>query len=225
MPESPPAPGARAGNSRSPHGTDDPLADQVGGWPIKRGGAHVRFAGQKLVSPNPGLVEFRGTWLARLFFLPPALLGFAFWGLLVWRGDRLEVHEIGLTFVMGALLVAWAGLYRLAAPFVRFDKGRGTVTRAALPLFALVRRVPLSDVYALQLLRAPAGSGFRNFPCYELNLVLHDGRRVNVAGHGSLDRLRYDARLLRSFLQVPLWDAADVDAPRPPRRRDWLRDA
>ncbi len=225
MPESPPAPGAQAGSSRSPHGSDDPLFDQVGQWPIKRGGAHVRFAGQRLVSPGPGCVQFRGTWPTRLFFLPPALPGFAFWGLLLCRGDRLDVHEIGLIFVLGALLVAWAGLYRLAAPFVRFDKESGMVTRAALPLFAPVRRLPLSAVHALQLLRAPAGTGFRNFPCYELNLVLHDGRRVNVAGHGHLDRLRRDARVLRSFLQVPLWDAAEVDAPRPPRRRGWMRDA
>jgi hypothetical protein len=222
MPETPPPPGGRPS---ALHGTDDPLADQVGRWPIKRGGAHVRFAGQRLVSPGPGHVQFRGTWPARLFFLPPALPGFAIWGLLVWRGDRLEVHEIGLIFVMGALLVAWAALYRLAAPCVRFDKESGMVTRVTLPLFAPARRVPLSDVHALQLLRAPAGSGFRSFPCYELNLVLHDGRRVNVAGHGHLDRLRRDARVLRSFLQVPLWDVAEVDAPRPPRRRGWMRDA
>lgn len=208
-----------------PCASADPLARQIGWWPIKRGGVHVRFAGQRLIALAPGRMQFRGTWLARLFFLPSAVLGLAFWGLLLWRGDRLEWAEIALVFVVGALLITWAALYRLAVPFVRFDKQGGTVTRAALPLFAPARRVPLSDLHALQLLRAPANSSFRSFPCYELNLVLRDGRRVNVAGHGALDALRQDGRRLRAFLQLPLWDAADSDARRPPRRRRWRRDA
>jgi hypothetical protein len=43
---------------------------------------------------------------------------------------------------------------------------------------------------------------------YELNLVLDDGRRINVIDHGNLDRLRSDAQPLSRFLDKPVWDAA-----------------
>ena len=45
------------------------------------------------------------------------------------------------------------------------------------------------------------------FYSYEINLVLKNGRRVNVADHGDLDSLRADADMLANFLEVPVWDA------------------
>jgi hypothetical protein len=40
---------------------------------------------------------------------------------------------------------------------------------------------------------------------YELNLVLKDGRRINVVDHGGADKIRTDAATLADFLGVPVW--------------------
>ena len=42
---------------------------------------------------------------------------------------------------------------------------------------------------------------------YELNLVLHDGSRINVVDQGNLKRLRSDANAFSQFLDKPVWDA------------------
>ena len=196
--------------------TFDPLAARVGWWAIKRGGAEVRFTCQTLVVCGLSRVDFRGTLLAKLFFLPPGILGLGLLALLVWRFDQFDAKDILQVLLLAASLLAWAALYWIAAPPVRFDRKSGYVTRSSIPVLGGRKRVPLADVRALQLLRGLRGSAAGQFPCYELNLVLESGRRLNVAGHGQIDVLRADARRLRAFLQVPLWDAADVEAPSRP---------
>jgi len=42
---------------------------------------------------------------------------------------------------------------------------------------------------------------------FELNLVLRDGRRLNVMDHGDYDALRRDADTLAEFLGRPVWDS------------------
>ena len=42
---------------------------------------------------------------------------------------------------------------------------------------------------------------------YEMNLVLNDGKRLNVVDHGNQAKLREDAQTLATFLNVPVWDA------------------
>ena len=42
---------------------------------------------------------------------------------------------------------------------------------------------------------------------YELNLVLEDGKRINVVDHENQDSLREDAGTLAAFLDKPIWDA------------------
>jgi Fe2+ transport system protein B len=42
---------------------------------------------------------------------------------------------------------------------------------------------------------------------YELNLVLKDGKRLNVMDHSRRAHIRSDAQRLGQFLKVPIWDA------------------
>ena len=67
----------------------------------------------------------------------------------------------------------------------------------------------LGDVHALQLIREYVRGNKSSYYSYELNLVCHDGSRLNVVDHGSLRQIRDDAAVLASFLQVPVWDAID----------------
>ena len=75
----------------------------------------------------------------------------------------------------------------------------------------LVRRndssAPLSSIHALQLLSEFISGSKNSYYSYELNLVLHDGSRINVVDHGNLERLRSDASTLSQFLGKPVWDA------------------
>jgi hypothetical protein len=73
----------------------------------------------------------------------------------------------------------------------------------------------ISDIYALQLIgtrrfvgdpRMGADSQHKEFPTYELNLVLKDGTRLSMVcidDYGSVD---HDAKILAAFLQRPLWN-------------------
>lgn len=105
-------------------------------------------------------------------------------------------------------LVAWLTARLAAAAWTptRFDRTRGTFTRPRIPLEARPVRVPLVELAAVQLLRESVHTGLLPFDSFELNAVLRDGRRVNVADHADLRQLRVDAHRLASFLRIPVWD-------------------
>lgn len=71
----------------------------------------------------------------------------------------------------------------------------------------------LQEVHAIQLLygRIQDDSVYANvgarYVQYELNLVLHDARRVSVLAHDDIAQLREDGARLADLLQLPLWDA------------------
>ena len=64
----------------------------------------------------------------------------------------------------------------------------------------------LPDIYAIQLVSERCSGKNSAFYSYELNLVLQDGRRLNVIDHGNIDKLREDAKTLSGFLGKPVWD-------------------
>jgi hypothetical protein len=73
----------------------------------------------------------------------------------------------------------------------------------------------ISDVYALQLVSTRRyvgnprvgvdGSGYKEFPTHELNLVLHDATRVSIVCDDDYGRIDRGAKVLADFLQKPLW--------------------
>ena len=65
----------------------------------------------------------------------------------------------------------------------------------------------LEDIHALQLISEYCRGSKRSYYSYELNLVLRNGRRINVMDHGDSEKLREDAKTLSQFLEKPLWDA------------------
>ncbi|WP_250656959.1 hypothetical protein [Alkalimarinus coralli] len=70
--------------------------------------------------------------------------------------------------------------------------------------------VRLADIQALQLLSercTSSGNGSRrSYYSYELNLILNDGKRINVMDHGNKAALVEDAKVISIFLDVPVWD-------------------
>jgi len=102
------------------------------------------------------------------------------------------------------------GLYVCTTPAI-FDKGRGFFWRgrkepdALFGNIHLKDNVQLQDIHALQLVTNYATDGGSYM--YEINLVLNDGRRINVVVQRNVVTARENARTLSQFLERPIWDA------------------
>jgi hypothetical protein len=193
----------------------DPIAAQTG-WTPARGDAAF---GDKLVEVSSGRLEFRasvGAKLSSLVFLLAGLgvlIGFPVLKLssggLSFDKNTVMPILIGLVFsVSGALL-----LYSGTAPIV-FDKRKGYFwkgRKAPDEVFAgkaLKYSARLEGIHALQLISEYcSGPKTPSHYRYELNLVLKDGKRINVVVRGDRNKLRDEARTLSVFLGKPVWDA------------------
>ncbi len=193
----------------------DPVAAQTGWTPVKRGGASFRT--HKLATAGPNRIEFRPSIGAMLFYLLFFLLGLGvFIALSVsWFSDAGVRPDPGMLvpLIISLIFIAVGAfmLYAGTAPIV-FEKGRGIFWRGRKgPDEAIDSRntgtfVRLDHVHAVQLISEYV-SGKNSYYSYELNLVLGDGKRINVVDHGNLNRIREDAKTLAQFLGKPLWDA------------------
>jgi hypothetical protein len=183
---------------------DEPVAKRTRWDPLVGGGASFRT--RDLVIVNPERVEFPASLGTKLFGGVFAALGLAgFVTGIVARHWAPPLFGLAFTALGGGLL------YSGTAPVV-FDKRAGTfrrgrtTARAALSRIAPAQHAPLDDIHALQILGERVSGTDGSYDSYELNLVLRDGRRVNVVDHGDYDTLRRDAETLSRFLGRPLWD-------------------
>ena len=197
---------------------NDPVAVRTAWAPLKSGGSN--FRAQKLVRATPYRIEIRASAEA-VFFYSIFLLG----GLAALSGITYVNYSQGrlglnmntiMPVVFGTIFAAVGGvmLYFGTIPVV-FDKMRGMCWkgRRGPPGYPgnAGRRVmenytALDRVHALQIISELCSGKNSTYYSYELNLVLEDGERINVADHGKLDKLRADAVALSQFLGKPLWD-------------------
>jgi hypothetical protein len=195
---------------------DDPVAMQTDWTPARGGGTNFRT--HKLVEISPDRLEFQTSLGARLFYLvfllagTGILAGFSvsgfFSGSLALDMDTLLPMGIGLVFaIAGACL-----LYFGTAPVV-FDRRTGffwkgrTAPGEVFDNSTLKHCAELKKIYALQLISEYCSGNKSSYYSYELNLVLDDGRRINVIDHGNKNKLREDAGMVSAFLEKPVWDA------------------
>ncbi|MBN2375241.1 MAG: hypothetical protein JXD22_02480 [Sedimentisphaerales bacterium] len=195
---------------------EDPVAEQTEWTPLKSGGAN--FCTHKLAAEYPNRVVFRASVGAVLFYLVfllaglGMLIGFPLNGLL--KGTFEFSLEMLIPGVVGTVFTLVGGImfYYGTQPIVfdnqsgYFWKGRknpGEVYRSE----AIKCWADLEDVHALQLISEYCRGDKSSYYSYELNLVMQDGRRINVVDHGKQDRIRADAETLGEFLGKPVWDA------------------
>lgn len=194
----------------------DPVALRTAWSPARGGGANFRT--HRLVRTEPHRCEFRPAPGATLFAAFFFLVGAGLVGAIAYAAARTprdtEPMAIAVAMFIG-LVFATIGagmLYAGRTPIV-FDKSSGwfwkgrkdpehVFDRSKLKNFA-----PLRDVHALQLLSEYCRGNKHSYYSFELNLILGDGRRINVVDHGSREKLREDAAALAAFLGKPLWDA------------------
>jgi hypothetical protein len=194
----------------------DPVAEQTSWMPAKGGGANFRT--RKLVTVTPNRIEFRASMGAKIFFgsfllggigVAVGVSAFHFsTGTFPFSPDTVLPLFAGIGFaVVGGCL-----LYFGTAPIV-FDKSRGFFwkgRKAREGVFdsnSLKHFAGLEDIHALQLISEYCRGSKRSYYSYELNLVLRNGRRINVMDHGDCEKLREDAQTLSQFLERPVWDA------------------
>ncbi|MFO7799725.1 hypothetical protein [Rhodohalobacter sp.] len=193
---------------------NDPLAEFIEWTPQKRGGSN--FHTHKMVSVDFNRLEFRPTLGAKLFSGVFMAAGIGFPILFLTAGSESpEMQSIwGVLGIIlfGAIFVGAGGwvYFSMAKPRV-FDKNANMYWKGHKKPDYIYRpedeknAAMFSSIYAIQLIREYVKSDDSSYYSYELNLVLEDGRRLNVIDHGKKNEILEDARKLGDFLDVPVW--------------------
>jgi hypothetical protein len=194
-----------------PPWADDAVARKTRWDPLVGGGANFRT--RNLVRVNPARMEFPASLGMRLFAGVFLLAGIAV-------GVVGGVNREWFPLAFGAAFAAVGGglLFFGTTPVV-FDKREGafwkgrTAPNEAVNRLTLKRYAALADLHALQIIKERVRGDDRSYDSFELNLVLTDGRRINVTDHGDYETLRRNAETLSEFLERPLWDTAGQGVP------------
>lgn len=193
----------------------DPLAQQTGWTPLKRGGAN--FTTHKFIQVNPNRVEFRASWGVLIFCMLFFAAGVAMTTLyIIMKVDPSKMTgagDITMLLIVGVVftLVGGGMFYHFNKPVV-FDRAAGYFfkgkkdPRQIMGPQDLKGFTELSDIHALQILSEYCSGNKSSYYSYELNLILNGGQRVNVIDHGNLKRVKEDAAKLAQFLGVPVWE-------------------
>ncbi|MFO8067108.1 MAG: hypothetical protein R6U11_05970 [Bacteroidales bacterium] len=193
---------------------NDPLAESIEWIPQKRGGSN--FHTHKMVAVDSHRLEFRPTLGAKLFSGLFITVGVGFPILFLTAGsdspDMESVWGVLGILLFGALFAGVGGwiYYSMAKPRV-FDKYTSMYWKGHKKPDYIYRpedekdATMFSNIYAIQIIREYVKSDKSSYYSYELNLVLDDGRRLNVIDHGKKNEILEDARELGEFLDVPVW--------------------
>jgi hypothetical protein len=203
-----------------PSSIDDPVARKTDWSPAKKGGAN--FYSHRLVVVNFNRLEFRATVLAKFISLLVLCIGLFLLMLFVYHSfiSNESYSGFGLFMILlGSIMFSLAGCYLVfvwAAPAI-FDKSVGYFWKGRKRIDQLdgsedpENVAALRDIHAIQLISEYCsgsdtdGNG-NPYTSYELNLVFHNGERINVVDHSDENHLREEAETLSIFLDKPVWD-------------------
>lgn len=200
----------------NPERFEDPIAMKTQWTPAKGGGSN--FCTHRLVRISPDRIEFRVSIGAKIFYMIFLLaglgimIGFSYHnfseGTFKFSVDIIMPMSIGLIFAaVGGCL-----LYFGTVPVVfdkrerQFWKGRRSPREVFDPK-SLKYFAEIDQIHALQLISEYCRGDKSSYYSYELNLVLEDGKRINVVDHGNVNKIHDQAATLAEFLRKPVWDA------------------
>ncbi|MEH6455723.1 MAG: hypothetical protein V7749_05340 [Cocleimonas sp.] len=114
-------------------------------------------------------------------------------------------NQIDFAIFLGGFGIAITTFgFTLIQPFIKqvfFDKDTGKFKNN------IDRSVKIANIVSLQILNKMITSKHGlSYPCYELNMLTKNGRRVNILNHNDLEQLTTDAEKLAVFLSVELID-------------------
>lgn len=204
----------------------DPLAEQTDWIPIndQLRGFHRFFPypTYKLINVNSARIVFQPTIAARLLCVFDLIMGIVFLGFLshpfIMFTFRLNFFVVAIIIIAtSAAAFGVARLYNISIPLV-FDKSKGFFWKGQnSQCIDNVKGAPkysakLEDIHAIQLIsdyHAP-GSNRTAYFSYEFNLVLGDGRRLNLDAQRNISAMQEQAETLSRFLGKPVWDASNL---------------
>ncbi|MRR16802.1 MAG: hypothetical protein EG826_10145 [Deltaproteobacteria bacterium] len=206
-----------------PSWADDPIAESIE-WT-----GTAAFGAEPSANPKGAVVRLGAVGANRIGFSPPstrrwhtAMLFMGVVGyILAFIGTGSFTTALLAPFICLMLSILAEFYTRSIADRLSFDRQlgiywRGKTVPAPLTGAASTEKAGrISDVYALQLVstrryvgnpRVGAdGSGYKEFPTHELNLVLKDATRLSIVCDDDYGRIDRGARVLADFLQKPLW--------------------
>lgn len=196
---------------------EDPVARITMWTPAAAGGAN--FCTRKLSEVAPSRIEFRASLGMKVFCMVFILIGVGViasisFALVSGEGAGLDKGTIIIGVGFGLVFaIAGACLYYFTTLPVVFDKHSGHFWKGkndpdwVRNKDSIKTWARLDQIHALQLISEYCVDQKKSYYSYELNLVLEDGKRINVVDHGGLEKIRNDANTLSHFLEKPVWDA------------------
>ena len=194
-----------------PSTLNDEIAMKIRWTPAVVGGS-IRT--HRLKEISPGRIEFiaRG----RTLCLPVVFMAM---GIIVMIGEWLAVlnrnfdaASVCIQFCVGIIsfLVGFLFFRKYTTPHI-FDLNSGYYWKsrskvAPINMKEVGAHCRLQDIYAIQLLEEYCSGGNSGYS-YELNLILKDGKRLNIIDHSQHAHLQSEAQRLGQFLNIPVWDA------------------
>lgn len=70
------------------------------------------------------------------------------------------------------------------------------------------KMIKFKKIHAIQLLSKGISKGTKKglMDCFEINLILKNGERINLANYSGLNCILKDAKILSEYLNIPIWD-------------------
>ncbi|NER14740.1 hypothetical protein GWK08_14885 [Leptobacterium flavescens] len=190
---------------------DDPEGDAVAektSWaPLKKGGSN--FVTHILKREGPDILRIKRTSVLNSFAWCFLLIGLNYVILTFYECYVLDKWVSMDFWKAGKLFFISGGPFVLIGLFLIFSSSPSGKVDRKKRIFSLGRtRIPLADVYAVQVLSefVQGSSSSGSFYSYEINLVMRNGERLNIMDHGAESYIIEDAHSLGRFLKVPVWN-------------------
>ncbi|WP_176012492.1 hypothetical protein [Victivallis sp. Marseille-Q1083] len=197
---------------------DDPAARQTA-WQAVKSGSGGNFCTHRLKRVKPSQLEFKISPAALLFGGLPVLIGLFFgvlWGYYLCNSsDWLSLLPLffSLFIIALGLFLLWLEMRPIVFDAEAKQYWADRRRQPAASRECHRDRAAFETIRALQILPKFISNSRNAYYSYELNLVLNNGRRLNIVDHGRLKPLRQDAAALATFLAVPLWDGTRTGGP------------
>ncbi|MCB0738750.1 MAG: hypothetical protein KDC92_14645 [Bacteroidetes bacterium] len=115
------------------------------------------------------------------------------------------VPAAGAFFVLFSLLFKKLGTRRSYCDLALGYFWQGKKDLNTLTTGEAKNQVRLSEIAALQMLKKEVLSSKRNYTNIELNLVLKNGKRINLLSHIDGNQIAADAVIIASLLKLQVW--------------------
>ena len=167
--------------------------DSISWTPLVRDGHN--YLAHELIVENEHKIFIRAT--RKHILVLSFFVGFSFFLLVVMSG---LINLIAFAFfAYGCKRLHDAKKYNKA-----FDRLTGHYADSTINTTKMANKILLSDIKGLQIIDEKCYTENSRYVSYEINLVLSDGKRINVMDHSNKENILDNAEILSDFLNIPI---------------------